>query len=613
MNQSTSSRFTPNVVSRIEAKVVDCPDEIAIYFEEQTLTYSELWQRSAGLAAQLREHGVGPDERVAVYMHPSLEAIIAIIAVLRSGGSYLPIAPDIPPALIDHILMDAKVHVVLSNLVTEHFRDICVLAPQTWRQNAHEYWDAGLVSLQQLAYVIYTSGSTGRPKGVMVDHANLENSMAARRQYYGEAPYRALLLPSIAFDSSVAVIFPVLCQGGTLIIASQTGRWDPMSLLNLIERHSVTEVLTLPAVYQTMLAIQDAADRISCLERVILAGDRLPSAVVEQHFQACPATKLYNEYGPTEVTVWSTVYRCSPADSVVPVSIGSAIPGTSVHILDARTFTPSDSGTEGEIFVGGASVTRGYLSSSAQTALNFLPDPFSAVPGARLYRTGDRGQMSAKGIIGFIGRNDHQVKIRGYRVELGQIENELSSHPGIKSAIVVLRRNAPWEGQLVAFFESRHAQIGIQELKTFLVQKLPDYMLPFAYVQLTSLPLTSNGKPDRTKMAHIAIEQMSPEPDYVAPRTPLEEQLCAAWCEVLHISKVSVLDHYMDLGADSIAAMQFTSAARKLGISLSPVDIFACGTVAALASTIAEQQHGNAPQPKPALPMSEGPFYRRLP
>lgn len=612
MNQSRSLRVAPNVVSRIEAKVVDCPDDIAVCFEEQTLTYRELWQRSAGLAAQLREHSVGPDERVAVYMHPSPEAIIAIIGILRSGGSYLPIAPDIPPALIDHILAESKVHFVLSDLATEHVGNICLFAPQAWRQNALDHWDVGITSLQQLAYVIYTSGSTGKPKGVMVDHANLENSMAARREYYGEAPYRALLLPSVAFDSSVAVIFPVLCQGGTLIIPSQRERRDPMALLNLIERHSVTEVLALPAIYQTMLAIQGAADKISRLERVILAGDLLPSALVNEHFQACPATKLYNEYGPTEVTVWSTVYRCSPADGAAPVSIGSAIPGTSVYILDAQTFTPSDPGTEGEIFVGGASVTRGYLSSSTQTALNFLPDPFSTVPGARLYRTGDRGQMSAKGIIGFIGRNDHQVKVRGYRVELGQIENELSGHPGIKAAVVVLRRNSPWKGQLVAFFELRNAQIGIGELKTFLVQKLPDYMLPFAYIQLTSLPLTSNGKPDRSQMAHCAIEQMFPESEYVAPRTPLEEQLCAAWCEVLHISKVSVFDHYMDFGADSIAAMQFTAAAQKLGISLSPVDIFACGTVAALAGTIAEQQQSNAPQPKPALPMSEGPFYWRL-
>jgi len=544
-------------------------------------------------------------------MDPSLEALVAIIAVLRSGGAYVPIATDTPPALINHILADAKVKIVLSNLAAGWFGDTCLLTPQTWRHDDPEYQSAE-ISPQQLAYVIYTSGSTGRPKGVMVEHANLEHSLASRREFYGKTPYRALLLPSLAFDSSVAVIFPVLCQGGTLIIASQAERRDPMALLNLIERHSVTEMLALPVVYQTILETPGASRKLPCLQRVILAGDRLANAIVEKHFQICQSAELYNEYGPTEATVWSTVYRCTQVSDTAPVPIGDAIPGTSVYILDAQTLTPSAPGIEGELFIGGASVSRGYLGDSTQTAVNFLPDPFAITPGARLYCCGDRGQMNANGIE-FIGRNDDQVKIRGYRVALGHVENEMNSHPGIQAAVVVVRRNAPWKDQIVAFFESRNLRIGIQELKPFLAQRLSDYMVPLAYIQLPRLPRTPHGKLDRMRMATFAIEQMFSDTDSVPPRTTLEEQLCDVWCEVLDVPKIGVFDHYMDFGADSITAMQFSTAARSRGISVMPADVFVCGTIAAMAGTISERhQDGNLPHSEPSnLPTSEGPFYRR--
>src|ERR1700728_1628280 len=609
---SLPTRHVAIMLSRIQTRVTESPDNRAVCFGDQSLTYGDLWRRSAGLASQLRERGIGPDQRVVVCIPPSVDAIVAIIAVLRSGGAYLPIATDTPSALIRHVVADAQPKLVLSDLGAECFGSVNVLPCHGWRTDAPDYRDEDLLSPQQLAYVIYTSGSTGPPKGVMVEHGSLESSLAARRAVYGDAPYSAILVPSLAFDSSVAVIFPVLCQGGSLIIASQTERRDLAAVFELIETHSPAEMLTLPAVYQILLEYPGASKKLSGLKRVIVAGDRLAGAVVQQHFQTCSTVELYNEYGPTEATVWSTVHRCSQLDSSAPVSIGKAVPGTTVFILNADTFKPSPPGIEGDIFIGGPSVTRGYLGDSVQTALNYLPDPFARVPGARLYLTGDRGQMKVTGDIEFIGRNDDQVKIRGYRVALGHVENKLTRPPQIQVAAVVFRRAAPWKDQLVAFFESRNSRIGIQALQAFLLQKLADYMLPVACVQLPTLPRTSNGKLDRIRMATYPAETMFAGADHVSPRTALEEQLCEIWSQVLQISSISVLDHYLDFGADSIAAMQSGAPAGTRGIPMPPADVFSCGTVAAIAAGIAGRHaDGNLTACRPAVLPSEGPLYNR--
>jgi amino acid adenylation domain-containing protein len=625
---TTPVRAPDTVLSRLEARLVDCADEVAVCAEGEAISYRDLGRYSADLAATLQARGLGADSRIGVCLPPSARAIVAIVAVLRSGAAYVPMPTDLPATVARQIYADAGVTIVLgpaaaadagSDPGSDSGSDggsalLETIAVDRWPDagEPHERWTPRAWSSRRLAYVIFTSGSSGRPKGVMVEHDNLERSLAARRECYGTAPYRALLLPSLAFDSSVAVIFPVLCQGGTLVVASRGERQDPVSMLALVERHAVSEILALPSVYEAMLDVDDAPRQLSTVARVILAGDRLPPSLVARHFDVCPAAALYNEYGPTEATVWTTVHRCTREDArgaVVP--IGRPVAGASVYLLDSAMHELSSAADEGELFVGGPLVARGYCGNGAQTAERFVPDPCAGVPGARMYRTGDRMRLRPDGALEFIGRVDDQVKVRGYRIELSHVEHALRAHPQVRSAAVVLRRHAPWTNQLVAFVEPRTPVVAVKALNEFLAERLAPYMLPCAYVQVAVLPRTPNGKLDRQSLAAVGIEALVEGSQYVPPRTPLEEQLCDTWCGLLQLPKVSVLDSYLDFGADSIAAMQFTAAARRRGLAVQAMDVFKYGSVAEMAAAIADRAHD--PTDGDAWPGSagEGPFYSR--
>jgi amino acid adenylation domain-containing protein len=433
---------------QFEEHAARTPQAEALAYEEQSLTYAQLNSRANQLARHLRERGAGPDQFVALFFERGLEMIVAVLATLKSGAAYVPMDPAYPPERLAHILEETTPRV----LVTQRSLSVKLPASAAVRVeldtdsaeiDGQSAGNLGVDSLglgpEHLAYVIYTSGSTGKPKGVMVSHRNLIASNFARQDFYG-APGRFLLLSPLGFDSSVAGIFGTLTGGGTLLVASQEALWDPEQLLLTLRKQRATSLLCVPALYQKLLSLAGAELRDSSLSEVIVAGEACPPTLVEESRQRAPAAHLFNEYGPTEATVWASVFDCLQPIATASVPIGRPIANTRIYILDDER-QPVPIGVVGEIHVGGVGVTRGYLHRPELTQERFVPDPFSRAAGARLYRTGDLGRWRADGVIEYVGRNDHQVKLRGFRIELGEIEAQLLRYPHVKQAVVVARED----------------------------------------------------------------------------------------------------------------------------------------------------------------------------
>lgn len=441
----------------IERHARDVPERAAVAFEDRTLSYGELDRAADVLAARLLNEGLQPETFVGVYLERSPELIIAILGILKAGGAYVPIDPSYPDERVVFLLEDTKcplvvTHSDLADRMTSQVKDrypgklVRVDAPDPAPQRG-EAADLPVVDPGSLAYVIYTSGSTGTPKGVMVSHRNLVHSTTARFETYPDEIKAFLLLSSFSFDSSLAGIFGTLCQGGKLVLPRQRQEQDAVSLLRLIEKHQVTHCLTLPSLYSVLLEL-GRPGQLESLKAMIVAGEACPPDLAGRHFNMLPNTRLYNEYGPTEATVWCTVFELKQDTGSGPEPIGKPIRNTKVYILDPNGH-PCPIGIAGEIFVGGKGVARGYLNQPGLTAHRFLPDPFTGdpapdqAPGLRIYRTGDLARWRPDGEIEFLGRVDQQIKIRGYRVELGEIENALLRFPGVREAVVIARQDRP--------------------------------------------------------------------------------------------------------------------------------------------------------------------------
>lgn len=437
----------------IEVQVDKTPDAPAVVFEGQTLTYGELNQRAEQLASVLRAHGVAPGERVALCLNPSLERIVSILAVLKAGAAYVPLDPAYPAARINYCLDDTNPKLLLTQRSVRLSETAVPLVYLDEKQTKELSLPSSVASAQpdDLAYIIYTSGSTGQPKGVMVSHRNLVHSTMARFQVYPEPVGRFLLLSSIAFDSSVAGIFWTLCQGGTLVLPPERIEQDLHQLASLIIQEQITHTLCVPTLYSLLL---DSAQpqHLSTLRTVVVAGEACPRSLVQQHYAKLPAADLYNEYGPTEATVWCTAYRVPTESGSGPIAIGKAIPNTQVHLLN-EDLQPVPIGAIGEIYVGGDGVTQGYLNQPEKTAEVFVVSdggqdagwdggqcpPYMSFP---LYKTGDLARYRADGMLEWLGRCDRQVKIRGHRIELGEIEDALREQDAVQDAVVIARSTA---------------------------------------------------------------------------------------------------------------------------------------------------------------------------
>ncbi|HYG23946.1 MAG TPA: amino acid adenylation domain-containing protein [Verrucomicrobiae bacterium] len=449
-----SHAYEPAITERIhqlfERLAASQPGAVALAFEDQQLTYAEVNARANQLAHFLQKRNVGPDSLVGLRVERSAEMILGILGILKAGGAYLPIDPGYPIERQQVILADARVQLVLtqSHLAPIDFDGEIQQLDSDWFKASDEPATDPVCrsGRENLAYIIYTSGSTGKPKGVMVTHGNLLHSTEARFAYYPEPVEKFLLLSSHAFDSSIAGIFWTLCQGGALVLPHEYSRQTASELADLIARHGITHLLCLPSLYAVLL---DQFSALGSLKTVIVAGESCPAALVDRHHALLPKATLYNEYGPTEATVWSTVHRCERRPNARTVSIGRAIPGSQVFVLDPQ-MQPVVNGASGEIYVGGPGVSRGYFNRPELNAKCFVSNPFSPDPHARLYRTGDLARFLPDGGLEFLGRADHQVKIRGHRIELEEIESVLKEHPAVENAVVVVeekKRTVPVNGE----------------------------------------------------------------------------------------------------------------------------------------------------------------------
>lgn len=570
------------------------PQAIAVVCGEQQLSYEELDARATDLAHRLRTAGVSSGMLVALCCERSVEMIVGILGILKAGAAYVPLDPSYPGERIAFVLDDSKAQVLvtqgkyLSTLPDHGARTILLdeVSESISRQGSLP--EEG--SADDAAYVIYTSGSTGKPKAVVISHANLMHSNAARLEFYRESVGCYLLLSSFAFDSSVAGIFWTLTDGGTLVIPEEGAERDPRLIVELIARHHVSHTLTLPSFYKLLLAEGAHRNQLGSLRTVIVAGETCRSELVGRHFREMPAAELYNEYGPTEGTVWCTAHRCVPEDANAPVPIGRPIPRTSIFLLDADMMAVPH-GENGELYIGGPGVASGYLRRPDLTRDRFVPDPFGSDPSARLYRSGDLARSRDDGAIEFLGRVDQQVKIRGYRVELGEIESALAEHAAVRECAVILRQDAENEPRLVAYVVgAEDVAPGAGGLRRFLSGRLPDYMIPAVFVMVDAMPMTPTGKVDRNALPAPESARPELESQYIAPRTALERLLAENWSDVLGIQSIGVDDNFFELGGNSIqAAILINRLQATLGEYIHVATVFREPRIAGFARMLTAQ------------------------
>ncbi len=555
------------------------PQATALVFGDAALDHGALEARSFALAAQLRALGVGPRSVVAVALPRSLELVVALVAVLRAGAAYLPLDLAHPDERLARILASARPACVLAEAdVRARLGEVPVLAPTQWTALSFAApWVPP--SPDDAAYVIYTSGSTGEPKGVVIEHRAIVNRLLWMREHYGfTADDRVLQKTPATFDVSVWEFFlPLLC-GATLVLAGPEAHRDPTELARLIRSHDITTAHFVPSMLDAFLAAP--ASKGLPLRRVFTSGEALDAALRDR-FHGQLQAELHNLYGPTEAAVDVSWWPASAEDRARPVPIGFPVWNTRLYVLDAR-MQPLPVGVPGDLYLGGVQLARGYLGRDDLTAERFLADPF--LPGERIYRTGDVARWRADGAVDYLGRSDHQVKLRGLRIELGEIEAALRELPGMDRVEVLLRHDAPGDARLVAYVPSSCADAAV--LRSHLATRVPDYMLPSAFVGVDHWPVTANGKLDRTALPKPPQQDVAG----LAPRTPLEQELAELFARALGRElPVAVDADFFSLGGDSLSAVHLLLAIEQrwrcdLGLGA----LFAQPTVAALAARIAE-------------------------
>ncbi len=600
----TQAAYSPSltILELFQTYVSQKPAAPAICYvggeEPVSLTYELLDQQANKLAHHLIGCGVGPDVCVALYMERSVEMLVSMWGVLKAGGAYVPLDPTYPTDRLAWMLADSQAHLLIAqtnvppSLIVSGIPVIYLDTEQEIIAQHPSNSPSVDVQPDHLAYLIYTSGSTGRPKGVAVSHRNLVHSTWARQLYYSEPVDRFLLLSSFNFDSSVVGLFWSLSSGGTLFITSEEQQRDPHQLAILIASHQITHILCLPALYDLLLQA-GITGQMNSLETVIVAGEACPLALVRHHNAILPQAKLYNEYGPTEATVWSSVYACSAAGEQpdTTLSIGRPITNTQLYILDEQgQLVPR--GVVGELCVGGEGVVRGYHRQPAKTAEKFVPDPFGLQPGRRLYRTGDKARYRADGNIEFLGRIDDQVKIRGFRIELTEVEGALARHPDVQYAVVIVDKGLTGQSLLVGYIvASAGCSLKAQELRAFLQQSVPTYMIPSFFIILDELPRLPNGKIDRQALPSPRSVRPDMDVVFIPPETATEKTLAQIWKELLGIEKIGRHDNFFELGGHSLLAAQLVSRVRqKLQVEIPLKLVFTAPTLSHLAVSITTTQ-----------------------
>ncbi len=573
------------------------PDATAVIHEGREYSYRELNTVANRVAYRLLAYDIRPEEPIAICIERSMTMLAAMLATLKVGAAYLPLDPGFPQMRLTAMLRDAGARLLIAMPSTaELFADEAVElidAAQAGKDDASD--PDTVIAPDQLVYVIYTSGSTGRPKAVGLSHANLAFSTAVRVQAYPGADCRFLLLSSFAFDSSVAGIFGTLARGGAIVLPRQNEELEVDRLCEYIKKYEVTDIVCLPSLY-TFLLERLAVTPPASLTNVIVAGESCPPELPRRHRQILASVALYNEYGPTEGCVWCTRIELSGEESDRSVSIGRPIGGVAIYILD-RHWQQVPSGVPGELYLASPGLARGYLGHPARTAERFLPNPFAATPGERLYCSGDLARYRSDGRIEFLGRVDQQIKWRGYRIEPGEIEAALERRPQITQAFVQLYPKEGAHQQLVGYYVADPASdLSSIDLRAQLMRELPDYMIPGKLVAIDRMPLLPNGKIDR---AALPIPTAPDSPSAAGrPGNEEEQTIAAIWCALLQREQLDIHDNFFDLGGHSLLLVEMQSKLRAHFKSVpSVVELFGMPTVAALAQHLRRRSEE---QPKPA-------------
>jgi amino acid adenylation domain-containing protein len=567
----------------VEAQVERTPDAIAVVCGDQSIRYGELSARANQLAHELRAHGAGPDRLVGICVERSVDMVVALLAVVKAGAAYLPLDPLLPQERLSYMLDDSGASLVVTQAslrasLPRFSGTVVLLDDKRWKSNPRDNL-AVAVQPDHLAYVIYTSGSTGRPKGVEIPRGALTNFLWSMREWLGlTAEDRSLAVTTISFDIAGLEIWLPLLVGARLVVANREEAADGERLRQQIDRHGVTFLQSTPVTWRLLL---DAGWKGKSDLQIVCGGEAMPRDLAAALVPI--VRRLWNLYGPTETTIWSTGYLVR--DGNQPVLIGRPVANTQCYILD-ENHHPVPIGVVGEMYIGGDGLARGYHGRPELTAEKFLPDPFRAQAGARMYRTGDLARYRADGNIECLGRTDHQVKIRGYRIELGEIETVIARHPAVRQVVVMAREDAPGDKRLVAYLVAENPPPDlVDQLRVLLRAALPEYMVPSHFVGLNAFPLTPNGKVDRKALP--APDAQPTTARSRGPRTTTEECLLGIWRGLLKRYGIGIDDNFFDIGGHSLLTVALVSEVKKqMGVTLSLAQALRSPTIAGLAESI---------------------------
>ncbi len=591
-----------------ESQVEKNPGAVALAFENQSITYDQLNQRANQLAHYLQKQGIGPGVLVGICVERSFEMFIGILAILKAGGAYVPLNPTFPPDRLAALIEDTRAPLVLTqnslfSLLPPNTPRICLDTEKHLFTPEKTTNPKNLVQPSDLVYIVYTSGSTGKAKGVMISHANLVNAYYGWESAYGllEKPTVHLQMANFSFDVFAGDWTRALCSGGKLVICPHIALLDPPILYDLIRREGVDCAEFVPAVFRNLqLYLEEQGKNLDFMRVLVVASDSWYVGEALQILKLCgPHTRLINSYGVTEATIDSTYFECNRlrldenfTKGFVPnalVPIGKPFPNIHTYILDAW-MQPVAIGIVGELYLGGAGVATGYLNRPELNHERFVVDVFHPDGSAHLYKTGDLARYLPDGNIEFLGREDHQVKIRGFRIELGEIESVLEQHPAIRQVVVLTRVDTTGQKHLVAYFTSNETEDQSTILRDYLKQKLPDYMIPSAFVQMEHFPLNASGKINRRALPEPVLHTLS-QTVVVPASTPLEHSLIEIWSGVLNTKNIGITDNFFDLGGHSLLATRLFARIRVgLGLELPLRILFEAPTISELAQRIENLQ-----------------------
>ncbi|RMD89983.1 MAG: amino acid adenylation domain-containing protein [Calditrichaeota bacterium] len=573
------------------------PDSIAIIYGDEKLTYRELDQRANRLGNYLQKMKIKPEDFVAISMEPSVDMVVAILGILKAGGAYVPLDPTYPAERNIYMLKDTGASIIISQqsliekLPVGRAKIICL--DTEWKQIEQESTEnpVNQVTPNNLAYVMYTSGSTGHPKGICVPHKAVVRLVCNTDYINLKSSDRIAQASNASFDAVTFEIWGALLNGATLVGMGRDIVLSPREFASNLHKYKITTLFLTTALFNEMAKI--VPDAFGSLHHLLFGGEAVDTQRVAQVKQENPPERLLHVYGPTENTTFSTWYEVKEVpDCKRTVPIGRAIANSEIYVLDQK-LNPVPVGVVGELYVGGDGLARNYLNQPALTAEKFLPHPFGKIPGSRLYRTGDLVRWRSDGNLEFIGRVDHQVKLRGFRIELTEIESVLRQHPAISENVVLLREDQRGEKRLVAYIVFKKGEkCTINVLRNFLKDKLPEYMIPSAYVFLEKFPLTPNGKVDRKSLPVPEGVRPALKEAYIAPRTELERIIAEVWKEVFQVDRVGLNDNFFDLGGHSLLLTQVHSKLQYIfNTKISMIDMFKYPTVSSLADFLSNGEN----------------------